>query len=215
MIQTLKNRHENKTIAIIGSGETALQYKGEEDISIALNGAIQLEQRIDYSMMFDTSLFRAGFFNIRPEIPRIMGCGLAPLSPLLYQGLPDEKIRKIKGSSVTEFDYPDPKPPHVYFKYITRQAPVFDKEMTCLSSVGNIAIPALETAIIMGASEIHIYGVDMNKRVRFYEGFKDLGSYCGISARYMNSLIELAEKNGIIIRVARSEGSKVTAGLNL
>ena len=108
MISQLYNKYVGKTIAIVGSGITSEAYNGNEDVSIALNGAIQLDKPIDYAMGFDRRLPTREWFSIKPEITRIYGAGIAKESPLCYGHLKSVDMK----SSILEDEELENNPPN-------------------------------------------------------------------------------------------------------
>ena len=76
-MKSLYNKYEGKTIALVGSGPTALSFNEEEDVAIAINGAIQLDKHFNYLCMFDTSLPQKTWFYDKPEVQRLVGSELA------------------------------------------------------------------------------------------------------------------------------------------
>lgn len=216
MIQSLRNKHEGSTIAVIGSGPTAQKFAAKEDVSIAINGGVLVDQPLTYFQAFDLTLDKKEYFYKKPEVTRIIGAGLAPVDKLLYPNLQDRLRRKGRGHTVKELELPvAPKEPHCFFLYERRVAPAkFNPELKVLSSAGNIAICAVETAFIMGAKAVHIYGIDLAERLYFYER-KPRGHYPMMSIKYMDSLLDQAIKNGIDIKVSRGQNTNVTRGEDL
>jgi hypothetical protein len=219
MISRLYNKHQGAIIAVVGSGPTAQDFTGKEDISIALNAAISLEIEFDYFAAFDLSLDGRTWFN-KHRKSRIIGAGLAPVDSIVYPNLDDNLKQKIRGNELLETKYIElgiqpPKEPHVVFFYRRRCVPVFDRCPVEFSSVGNIAIVGGEAAITMGGSEIHFYGIDLNQRYYFYDPRKNLGTYGRNSVQFFNQLLEKSIQNNIKIKVKRGPNSAVTVGADL
>ena len=217
MIQTLKDKHKGATIAIIGSGPTANVYCEKEDIAIALNGAIQLDKKIDYFMAFDNSVPYLNYYYTSKKATRLIGANIASVDKVLYPNLPDRQRKLIIGSNVTEVNFHlkslKPVSPHLYWYFQLRREPVFNPDVTYLSAMGNICVPAIEAAVIMGCSTMHIYGIDLGKRGYFYGARK--GNYDVRRANYTNSMLTLCINNGINVRVSRGSTSRITVGDNI
>jgi hypothetical protein len=211
MIHTLYNKYPHSTIAIVGSGPSALKYSHKEDIGIALNGALSLDAQFDYFEAFDIGVFNRSYYyhNIAPV--RIIGAGLAAMDTVLY---PDKTARAvIRGHTVLKV-LDAPVEPHLYFRYEKRSKPIFDRGLQILSASGNIVVCAIETALIMGASELHLYGVGLSTRKYFYEN-APRDRYPTRVAGYVNDQLALCESNGVTIRIARDRDCAVKVGVDL
>jgi len=182
MIQQLKNRHYGKSIAVVGSGPTAIQYAGQEDIAIAINQAIALDQHFDYFQCFDTSWRDREEFGMQPEAIRILGLELSAM----LTGDPESFL----------FRYTD-----------KRTIPELPFDFHELTNIGNIAVPAIETALIMGAHRLVVYGIDMNQRT-YYSGGGS-GKYSARIAKYLTALLCMASLQGIDVQVVGSDDCKI------
>lgn len=182
MIQQLRDVAKGASVAIIGSGATATDYKGKEDLAIAVNGGILNTGPIQYFMAGDRQAATRQWWMSsldKKSAARILSSYLAPFDQLCY---PDEAVRKRlqeqlstysleqvvsakdldKASSYVHY-VPDCKPekPHLFFrfggfglKYVTRIRP--GQEYAFWG--GTIAAIALQAALVMGARDIHLYG---------------------------------------------------------
>jgi hypothetical protein len=216
MIQNLKDKHAGKSIAIIGSGPTARMYREKEDIAIALNGSILLDKKIDYFMAFDCSVPNLEYYYHNKNITRLLGANIVSLDRIVYPDLMDRQRKIITGCYVNETNFHllsnAPKSPHSYWFFKFRKEPIFDRLMTQLSASGNISFPAVEAAIIMGASRINLYGVDLSKRGYFYAPVSGNKSYDRKRPIFMNALLSLCLSNNISIGVCRGVNSRITVG---
>jgi hypothetical protein len=212
MIQTLYNKHPHSTIAIVGSGPSALKYSHAEDIGIALNGALNLDADFDYFQGFDIGICARDYFYKNTKPTRIIGVGLAPMDKILY---PDATTRSVvRGHTIRETSLGLPTPPHLYFRYEKKTTPNFNRHLQILSAAGNIVVCSIETALIMGADEIHLYGIDLSRRMYFYENVPH-GSYIARVSDYVNDQLSMCEDNGVVIKVCRSKDSAIKIGADI
>lgn len=167
-----------QTVAIVGSGPTAELFDKEEDIAIAINGAIALDKTFDYFLSSHPTAYRKSWFLMQPCVPRILNSVSAIYSKQMY---PDEKIRKtllnkynssIKETSQRDVltgevynvlfnDLPIPAPPHLFFYFddiIDDPYDRINRLQTKIFSGGTGACAALQVALIMGSPIINIYG---------------------------------------------------------
>jgi hypothetical protein len=185
-IKKLIGKHEGKSIALVGSGPTALLYSGVEDVSMAINGAIQADRAFDYHIMFDVSLHKKSWFYHDNKAKRIIGYELASQYSI------------------------DRRKEYVFHYTSERADPVFDRELTSLSSVDNIAVCAVEMAITMGATTINLYGIDMAEREYFYEDVtKPTGRYSMRTVEFLNKLFALCKANGVEVNIYGSESCRL------
>jgi len=221
MIQNYRDLYAGKVIAVIGSGPTAIKYSGKEDIAIVLNGAINLAAKTDYFMGFDLSIPELSYYYSNTAITRLVGANIVSMDRIVYPDLLDRQRKILRGGHVTENEFHlsniVPKSPHGYWFFQTRKSPIFDKGMMYLSAMGNISVPGVETAIIMGAKRINLYGIDLGKRGYFYapSNSKQIKAYQPQRSKFMNDLLTLCLQNGIEIGVCRGQTSRVTVGENI
>lgn len=183
MIRKLRSAHYGKSIAVIGSGPTAKKYSGKEQVAIGLNKAITLNRRFDYFMAFDTTLAANDWFPLTLDYPRILGF---ELSQMLAHREQDCIFRYTDKRKIPELPY----------------------DFTELTNLGNIAIPAVELALLMGAHRLVLYGIDLNQRV-YFDGERGKAHYGVTAPRYMQTLLGLAQCNEIDVEVVGSEDCKI------
>ena len=178
MITKLKGVGINSTIAIIGSGPNANLFQEKEDISIALNGACQLNKNFTYALVADFNAPKRDWWDhltkkSDQEITQLVSSYIAPFNKKLYT---DKNIRKylqnqlekhIKNHEKEKYPYTGyfpnlyPKNPHLFFKYggigldtLTK----ISRDQEKIYWGGTIAAIGLQVANIMGSKEINIYG---------------------------------------------------------
>ena len=183
MIKQLKSAHYGKSIAVVGSGPSALKFKGEEQISIALNAAVVIDYAWNYFCGFDTTLGQKAWWPETLKTNRIMGYELC--------GMVDRREQDWM------FDYTG-----------QRKIPELPYDFSELTNVGNIAIPAVEAALIMGAHRLVLYGIDLNQRV-YFDNEPASAGYGVTAPRYMQTLLGLAQCDGIDVEVVGSEDCKI------
>lgn len=222
MLASLKNRHQGQCIAILGSGPSLLDYGGDAEVSIAVNGAAAIDHSYDYFMCGDKRSPARPWFQLSRKCgaTRIVSNVLAIQDPLLY---PDEGVRKKLQQDFQDhkrrysllgepakFAYRPKVPPihpHLYFKWggsINRLSPLRLKWWLAGSSprflVGaSIAGVALQMAAFMGARQVVLYGVELSN----FDGqtyFDPAGNEGRTKAHHANNFAKLSEfmrKRGI------------------
>jgi len=212
MIQHLRNWFMEGSVAVCGSGPSAWELDpGDWDAVIALNKAIELPQlevlkrkpRLGcswplYWMMFDGGIVQRRepwlISNLR-TIPLVLVIGFE-----FHRELARASLAPVSPDWLIEFDYQAKSGPE---QNPARMVPVFDRGMTELTNNGNVAICGVETAIIMGAARIGLYGIDLAQRKHF-DGVRGEGAYHPGVAEYMNGLLRLCVENGMEVKVCGS-----------
>ncbi len=201
MIEKIRNKHKDKTIAVLGSSPTLRLYRGKEDIAIACNGACQTPEKYDYFLYIDhRAPSRDWFSKSSEEITRIAASYITPCDKYLYPSI-DERIQiaeelyefikiKTQGKNRINIDMGDfeptiePKKPHIYIKTIHVVGEILkglkdlkEEDYTTDMPVyrgGTVTGSAVCLAMIMGAKEIHLYGCsfDNNSGTNYAFGCK-------------------------------------------
>lgn len=178
-IDKFRGIHPKSSIAILGSSPTIKLYKGEEDISIAVNGVVMcnLPNTPEYYMCGDKESFRRTWFehSKTKARTRIVATFVAPYDSLV---LPNEnersKLQKIldtdefhmsdKGGNIKfSPDFEEIEEPHGIFKYADIWEEKINPDQKRLCRGGTISGVATQMAMIMGAKEIHLYGCSFGK----------------------------------------------------
>ncbi|MFA4982903.1 MAG: hypothetical protein WC588_01675 [Candidatus Micrarchaeia archaeon] len=185
MLAHVRNIHAGKSFAVLGSGPSVSLFQRKEDVVIGVNGAGQLLRSGDYLFSQDErACMRSWFTTLAPEVTCVLKATAAMRSERLY---PDREIRegligifesyvKSHPSEVRLNDdgfktirpgnpvidafqelFPIPKPPHMIVRFVNEQS--ISREMGSLIKKGTSACGAMQLAYVMGASEIHLYGV--------------------------------------------------------
>jgi hypothetical protein len=211
MLDQIRDKHKDKTICILGSGETAPLYANTCDVCIAVNGALSLKKEIDYFVAFDHRVIHKAYFDSKPEVTRLLGVNIATLSRVAY---PDSlKVPRVIQCGLTVTKDPVPaRPPHLAWTF-TRPATVeeLDIDSAHMYSADNVVIPAFQLAYLMGAREIHLYGIGLHKHY-YFDGHiesaheKEYGRFAPL---VLNELIRQATHKGILTKATREKESKL------
>lgn len=200
-----RNIHCGKSIAIVGSGPSAILYSDNHDISIGVNGASKLGPHYNYYMCGDSHSFNRDWFNINCSDVRVIGNVVATMDKIIYpqsvygnmerffvRTLDNEKLNKI----------PDPIEPHFVYKYKMIYNKEISKKQEYLYAGATISGCALQLAYMMGSHDIHLYGCDFthDNGKYFYE--TNANGFIRDSQLYeMKKLIDVIKKNGINISI--------------
>ncbi|MCB9362572.1 hypothetical protein H6504_03985 [Candidatus Woesearchaeota archaeon] len=174
MIQRLRDVARGKSVAILGSAPSVELYRSLEDLTIAVNGASQLDAKIDYFLSGHQSA------HTRTWFPHDMTLILNSMSAVYSKHLYDDAVREtlvdayeasLQTSGLEDaagFVYnhlfrglPPPREPHTFFYFeepTTSLEDAVHPAQQDLFGGGTSACLSLQTAQIMGAREIHLYG---------------------------------------------------------
>lgn len=161
LISSLAGKHCESKTAVIGSGPTASLYRGDCDISIAVNGAALLPYRFNYFMCGDVTSPERNWFYVDCADIRVIADLVATCDKKLY---PVSKYPKIKRITTHQHlrcnlgTVPNPEPPHIVFSYCPFKAEKLSRQNDFLMYGGTVSCCALQLAWIMGAKKIDIYG---------------------------------------------------------
>lgn len=171
-IDKFRRIHNGAKIAVLGSSPTLGLYKGEEDISIAVNGAVLFldnSSKIDYFMCGDKESYKRRWFLSSKEFDatRIVSSFVLPYDKII---IPNPQERKTLQEKLNKF-YEDGghhidftldnyilNSRHGFFYYSRPWNQKISRRQNKLSKSSTIAGVASQMAFIMGASEIHLYG---------------------------------------------------------
>ena len=170
-------------IAVIGTGPTALDWRAHEDISIGVNAAVTLPFPLTYWMGIDARVAESDYWH-------------------------DTNGIRFVGNALRPHEYR----PHIPFTTAMYESP--DLDAGTMGMRGSVAHPALELAYRMDATEITIYGIDMGKR-RYFAGPELGGTYAGrdsggMTATYMQALIDLIRSRHVIVNIRGSEDCRLS-----
>lgn len=225
VIASLKNKHQGECIAILGSGPSLLNYRGDAEVSIAVNGAAAIDHSYSYFVCGDKLSPARPWFQLSRKCGaiRIVSNVLAIHDPLLY---PDEGIRKNLQQDFQDhkrryslFGKPakyaflpriPPTFPHLYFKWggsINRLSLLRLKWWLTGSSPrflagASISGVALQMAVYMGARQVDLYGVDLSN----FDGqtyFNPVGNEGQTKAHHIDNFAKLSkfvQKQGVEVR---------------
>lgn len=219
MISSLRNIHNGKVFAILGSGPTLGLWRGKEDISIACNAASLHETPYHYFICSDYRSLRLFWYysSKKHNAIRIIHSNLAIEDHILY---PENYIRKdlinqrnffisqsksYRNERIEGCYIPSTNPfePHMWFlKYflLMQEIPNFNCKKYIfgnhLFKGGSVSALGIQLAYLMGGREIHIYGCSQDNEDLFNNYFKNKSS--GITgqnekigfALLLNSLVE-------------------------
>ena len=92
MIQQYRDHHKGLKIAVLGPSPTLRLFDGKEDITIAVNGTVNIFDSPDHFLCFDEhSPTRDWFYRAQQTTPRIIASYLSPFDERLY---PDRGVRE-------------------------------------------------------------------------------------------------------------------------
>lgn len=176
-------------MALVGSGPSALEYTGAEDMSIALNGAIALPHVFDYFVAIDSKVPEREYWPISRGEKRLLGELVARHEYREYELL---KYRSIV----------HPEPPVANFN-----EPGF-------AVYGNVSHIGIQLAYSLRPHEIRVYGIDLGGR-RYFDGPNLGGTYGGRlntapCLHYMQSWIDGIRDRGVAVTIRGSEDCRIT-----
>ena len=190
MIEQFRDIAKGKTLALVGSGDSALKYEGKEDISIVLNGGIMLPYEFDYFLGFDGRLPTRDYFYESRSAIRIIGASIAKQDKMLYPDREEIKVGNVP-SAITYDEWleaNEPQEPHAWF-YYEKSDRARLSENNILYHNGNVAHTGLGFAELLNPDHITIYGIDLNMRKYFYNDKRLGGTYGMPKAQWMNGMI--------------------------
>lgn len=190
MLESIRDIHAGKVFAVLGSAPSVRKFSRKEEIVIGVNGASQLLVRHDYFLsMYKGAHHRSWFQTIERGVSHILRPHSALYSRHLYEDdrfreslissnecfmdrYPLQTKREIISGRVVRFvskeyepepnrlcQFPAPKEPHIILREVDPKQRIH-KRMTKVSPGGTSACTAIQVAFVMGASEIHLYGVE-------------------------------------------------------
>ncbi len=195
MIDNLRATQQGKSIAIAGSGPSVLDYDiHAQDILIGVNGAGNLLKKGDIFFSADErSYMRSWFEDLDADITAIVRGQSAIYSERHY---PDASLRKelISGYEksrdkipeviqILDHGYkhvvpganpfldafleslPDCEPPNLLIRRLVQGEPI-SKQQHALNFGGTGACVALQLADVMGAKEVHLYGIEFSNNIK-------------------------------------------------
>lgn len=173
-IDKFRNIHRGASFAILGSSPTINLYRGDQDISIAVNGSIKCGAvtHADYFMCGDKQSPFRGWFKSSLDIcdVRIMAPFVAIYDPVVI-GDPAERERlqsELEGDEIHQRepggnilfspDFESLRDPHGVFDYAETWQERICPEQKRLCRGGTISGVAAQMALVMGSDELHFYG---------------------------------------------------------
>jgi len=181
VIDRYRNRHAGQPIAVLGSGPTLDLFTGTEPVAIAVNGAAACAVPYQYFVCGDIQSPRRSWFyaSRRHDARRIVASFLAPLDKVLYPSAGLRVRLRLdlawragrRRSLVSLYDYvpfAEPAAEHGWFHYAVPDFPHTAEDFGRLLAAGRllhgatISGVAMQIALLMGASAIHLYGCSMD-----------------------------------------------------
>jgi hypothetical protein len=203
MIKALHGIHKGETIAVVGSGPTAIEFKNQH-LSIGVNGAAKLGKRFDYFMCGDARSSAFDWFNIDCSRVRVIAKLTAAPDKILY---PIDLFQDIKRTAVitakqSSVKLPPPVEPHLTFMYRWYKSDRLKSDMNYLMFGGTISCCAVQLAYLMGATKIVLYGCGFNSvgRHYFYHTPRP-GSISASQRAVMNAVISEIRKRGVQFQI--------------
>jgi hypothetical protein len=205
MIKSLYKIHDNKTIAVVGSGPTAVDFlHSSADISIGVNGAAKLGKKFDYFMCGDVRSSSYDWFEVDCSRVRIIAKLTASLDKILYplDIFPDIERAAVITTKQHTLNLPVPIEPHLTFVYKWHKPGRLQQDMNFLMFGGTISCCAVQLAYIMGASKIVLYGCNFTSRGKHYfYSTRRPGSISDSQRTVMNTVINEVKERGVQIQI--------------
>lgn len=203
MIKTLHNIHVGASIAVVGSGPTAINFvESKTDISIGVNGAAKLGKHFNYFMCGDVKSPTYDWFNIDCSNVRVIAKMIASSDKTLYPVdlFPNIARVAVVTAKQNTVKLPCPVEPHRTFTYKWYKLDRLKKDMNYLMFGGTISCCAVQLAYVMGASRIVLYGC----------GFTSVGNHYFYHTRRPGSISESQRATmSTVINEVRKRGVKV------
>lgn len=191
MIQKLIDAYIGKSFAVLGSAPSVSRFKRLEDIVIGVNGAGKLLQPGDFFLSGDErSYARSWFLDLSPHIHCVIRTPAAVFSDRFYpvssvssslmksyQKIMEdhpEEFREVQGFKLPAdihstllnnyfLSMPEPSPGDYLIRTVGNSEEVSKGQK--LNVGGTSSCMALQLAYIMGAREIHLYGIEFSNEV--------------------------------------------------
>ncbi len=190
-LERMRGLHQGKSFAVIGSGPSALMYAGHEDVGIGVNAAAQLLKGGGYFVsMYKAIQFRS-FFE---QIPLDLNWVLRPHSAIYSKAFYSDDVRNQLIQVNCDYMEKHPEQTQVVngFRYVSKEyeympefvdsMPGHEKHLLVrhvqddieisrfqpvLTQQGTSSSTAIQLAFILGAAEIHLYGVEFSHDASF------------------------------------------------
>jgi hypothetical protein len=204
MLDKMRGVHKGKSFAVLGSAPSLLDFfKRKEDIVIGVNGAGYVLKDGDYFLSGDELAYkRSWFLDLDEKVICILRPHSAIYSPRFY---PDKDLRKklieyyesffdkyaekavnkfgvkVLPPGIKEVDdfflneLPDCSPPNMILKTVSMNE-MISRDQKKINVGGTSACMALQLAYVMGAEEIHLYGVEFSNDISG-NNFYSAGNY--------------------------------------
>lgn len=171
-INKYRRIHEGSSIAVLGSSPTLQLYKGNEDIAIAVNGALmglRADLHVEYFMAGDKESHLRQWFLSSEEYAatRIVSSFVLPHDPVI---IPDEteraRLQRLLQEHIEtnmhhiDFTLDDYvlNSRHGFFRYNRPWEQKISPNQEWFTKSSTISGVAAQMALVMGAKEIHLYG---------------------------------------------------------
>lgn len=183
ILKDMQGIYDRKSIAILGPGPSAALYKGKEDVTIAVNGGVQLLGDEGYFLsMYKAIQFRSFFRKVSSKIIHILRPHSAIYSKVFYNKSDrqhfiqinneymeqhPEQTQLFNGNRFVSKEYEfmphflDELPGHHLHLLVRRVQDniKISRDQSMLTQQGSSSSTAIQLAFIMGAEQIHLYGV--------------------------------------------------------
>lgn len=187
LLDHLDQKHKGKSFAVLGSAPSLEQFNRQQDVTIGVNGTAILLKKGDYFLSADSRVFSRSWFKaLDPEVT----CIIRPMVALQTDRFLDKAQRsdllteynslaaKYPEHLVPEYDFPFVTPgveevdnwmkqfpainaPHQVIRHFTSDVDITKADEVYFGD-GTSSCFALQTAYLMGAEEIHLYGVEFS-----------------------------------------------------
>jgi hypothetical protein len=220
MLATYRGTHAGVPIAVLGSGPSLRRFDGQQPIAIAVNGAASSDVPYQYFVCGDdASPWRDWFYaSRRHRARRLIASFLTPYDTVLYPRihtryrlrlgrLPHSLAARRQGSMRPLYDYVPriaPATGHGWFQYAHSAFPESESAFRRMgrqdrllhgASIGGVAV---QIALAMGATAIHVYGCSMdNDAGNNYYRPGSQGRTTPLQRRHFDNLLGWIERAGV------------------
>jgi hypothetical protein len=195
MLSQIMFKHADKTFAVLGSAPSVRNFTRHEEVAIGVNGASRLLKKGDYFLSMYKGAHHRSWFQNRPDgISCILRPHSALYSNKLFADEklrrtlvshneefmnrhPEQTQYEVTAGGVIRYvskeyepepnwlqEFPEPQAPHLVLREVDK-AGLLSKDIKKINPAGTSACTAIQIAFLMGASEIHLYGIEFSNYV--------------------------------------------------
>ena len=188
-LDAFRARHRGASVAVLGSSPTIGLYRGQEDVTIGVNGsaiALRDGHRMDYFMCGDRESPARRWFlaSERFGAIRFVSSHVLPFDPLVIPGAKERQklqgqLKAFVGAGNRDWrfrlkSYPI-RTKHSFFEYKHPWEQRVSHRQRMFAKGGTISGMAVQMALVMGASSIHLYGCSFEPVDGVHYGYDSAG----------------------------------------